>query len=201
MGLARTLPDLHRARSRFALHPPADEGVADLPAHQGHRRCVHKAAEGSVHAVAQPEAGADFAVRRHGRTGRGLVHGPVLRALLSADDPQGEQHVGELHRRHRAPAGDAAVRPVRRAVGSHRPQEDHDGRLPGRGALVSADLQGHAGRRGIERRDGRVAAQSRNRSRQPDATDDRGRDDAAGGRGAAVRRSCGRSCRTAPRGS
>ena len=59
---------------RFALHPAADEGVAHLPAHQGHRRRFREAAEGSVHAVAQPETRAHFAVRRDGRAGRGLVH-------------------------------------------------------------------------------------------------------------------------------
>ena len=160
-----------------------------------------QAAEGSVHAVAQPETRADFAVRRDGRAGRGLVHRAVLRALLSADDPQGERHVGELHRRHRAAARHAVVRLVRRAVGSHRPQEDHDGRLPARGALVHADLPGDAGRRGIERRDGRVAAQSRHGSRQPDAADDRRRDDDGRQRKCCRSSTSGRCCRTPPRGS
>ena len=37
LGLARAVPDLDLAGRRLALHPAADEGVADLPAHQGHR--------------------------------------------------------------------------------------------------------------------------------------------------------------------
>ena len=63
-----------------------------------------QAAEGSVHAVGEPEARADLAVRRDRRAGRRLVHRPVLRAVLPADDPQGARDVGELHRRHRAAA-------------------------------------------------------------------------------------------------
>ena len=41
--------------------------------------------------------------------------------------------------------GHAVLRRLRRAVGSHRPQEDHDGRLPARRALVHPDLPGDAG--------------------------------------------------------
>ena len=37
VGLAHAVPDLDRARRRLALHPAADEGVADLPAHQEQR--------------------------------------------------------------------------------------------------------------------------------------------------------------------
>ena len=56
------------------------------------------------------QARPDFTVRRHRRPGRRLVHGSVLCAVLSADDPQGGLGVGELHRRHRARARHAAVR-------------------------------------------------------------------------------------------
>ena len=41
-------------------------------------------------------------------------------------------HLGELHRRHRAAAGHAVLRRLRRALRPHRPQEDHDGRLSAR---------------------------------------------------------------------
>ena len=39
--------------------------------------------------MGKPEARADFAVRRDRRPGRGLVHRPVLRAVLPADDSEG----------------------------------------------------------------------------------------------------------------
>ena len=51
---------------------------------------LRKAAEGSLHRVAEPEARADLLVRRHRRPGRGLVHGAVLRVVLPADDSEGE---------------------------------------------------------------------------------------------------------------
>ena len=37
LGLAHAVPDLDLARRHLALHPPADEGIADLPAHQERR--------------------------------------------------------------------------------------------------------------------------------------------------------------------
>ena len=37
LGLAGAVPDLDRAGAGLALHPPADEGVADLHAHQERR--------------------------------------------------------------------------------------------------------------------------------------------------------------------
>ena len=52
VGLAHSVPDLDLPRRHLALHPSADEGVADLPAHQEHRDDVRQAAQGSVHGVA-----------------------------------------------------------------------------------------------------------------------------------------------------
>ena len=75
----------------------------------------------------QPQTGPGVAVRRHRRPGRRLVHGTVLRALLPADDPQGEHHLRQLHRRDRAAARHAALRRLRRAVGPGRAQANHDG--------------------------------------------------------------------------
>ena len=73
-------------------------------------------------------------------SGRGLVHRPVLRAVLPAIDPEGR-------RLHRQPADRlvAAVRHrllhrVRLAVRQDRPQADHPGRLPDRGADLLPDL-------------------------------------------------------------
>ena len=100
----------------------------------------------------QPETRVDLALRSDRRPGRGVVHGAVLRAVLSADDPERARHLGRLHRCGGAAARDAVLRRVRRAVGPDRPQADHDGRLPDRGAVVHPDLQGDAGGRRVERR-------------------------------------------------
>ena len=67
VGLARPVPDLDPAGGGLAVHPAADEGVADFSAHQGHRRDLDEAAARGVHAVGEPEAGAHLAVRRDGR--------------------------------------------------------------------------------------------------------------------------------------
>jgi hypothetical protein len=56
------------------------------------------APEGQLPEVAQPEAGADRAVRPDRRPGGGLVHGPVLRPVLPREDAEGrrgpDQHPG-----------------------------------------------------------------------------------------------------------
>ena len=51
LGLAHPVPHLDLARRRLALHPAADEGVADLRAHQEHGDDFGAAAQGSVHAA------------------------------------------------------------------------------------------------------------------------------------------------------
>src|SRR5439155_1053509 len=63
------------------------------------------------------------AVRRDRRTGRGLVHRPVLRAVLPADLPEArlppDVHADRALAAHR----DAVLHRVRRALGSDRAQE------------------------------------------------------------------------------
>ena len=49
------------------------------------------AADRGVRPLAEPEAGADRAARRGRRAGGGLVHRPVLRAVLPREDPQGRR--------------------------------------------------------------------------------------------------------------
>ncbi len=57
--------------------------------------------KGRLHQVAQPEAGADFALRRHRRPGRGLVYRTVLRVVLHADHSESKRQDGEHHGRGR----------------------------------------------------------------------------------------------------
>src|SRR5262245_17261506 len=108
--MACTFLDLDTSRGNLALHPPADEGVADLPAHQRRGHDLGAPVEGSLYAMAESEESDDFPFRRNGRTRRRVVHGAVLRALLSANDSQSERDIGKLHRGVRAADGDAVFR-------------------------------------------------------------------------------------------
>ena len=80
------------------------------------------------------------AARRRDGPGRGLVHRPVLRAVLPAIDPEGRR----LHRqpadRMVAAARHRLLRGVRRPLRQDRPQADHPGGLPDRGADLLPDL-------------------------------------------------------------
>jgi MFS family permease len=96
-------------RRSFALHPSAHERVTDLSAHQEHGHDFGAAIERRFHTLGQPEARPYFIIRCDRRSGRGLVHGPVLCALLSADDSQSEHYFGQLHRGRRAVSRDAVL--------------------------------------------------------------------------------------------
>ena len=93
---------------------------------------------GSLRHMAQRQNRAARSVRRHGGSGRGLVHWPILRPVLSHRDAQSRCD-------HRQPAGRglahsrrAVFRVFRLVFRSHRPQADHSRRLPsGRPALLS----------------------------------------------------------------
>ena len=83
------------------------------------------------------------ALRRHRRRSRGVVWRAVLRAVLPDPDPQGARRHRADPDRDCARARHAGLRHLRLAVGQDRPQADHPGRLPARGADVFPDLQGH----------------------------------------------------------
>ncbi len=85
--------------------------------------------------------------RRDGRTGRRLVHGTVLRALLSPDCVEGERALGAVHHRHCVASGDAFVCGDGCAFGSDWAQMDHDGGMFARGRFVLPDLSRDAARR------------------------------------------------------
>ncbi|MGY4431580.1 hypothetical protein ACVWWO_004057 [Bradyrhizobium sp. F1.13.1] len=98
-------------------------------------------ADGSLRQLAERQARAAGAAWRRDGPGRGLVHRPVLRAVLPAIDPQGRR----LHRqpadRLVAPARDRLLHRVRHALRQDRPQADHPRRLSDRGADLLPDLQ------------------------------------------------------------
>src|SRR6185503_16376149 len=108
------------------------------------------AIERRFHTLGQPEARPYFIIRCDRRSGRGLVHGPVLCALLSADDSQSEHYFGQLHRGRRAVSRDAVLCFVWRAFGSPGTQEDHDARLHPGGNFLFADLSRDAGSHRLE---------------------------------------------------
>ena len=103
------------------------------------------------------------AVRPDRRPGRGLVHGPVLRAVLPDRAAQGRRDHGAADDRRRAPARHAVLRRLRHAVGQDRPQADHHGRLPARGADLLPALPG-AHRGGQPRRSPRRRRRTRSSS-------------------------------------
>src|SRR5262249_52457469 len=91
----------------------------------------------------------DLAVWRDRGTGRRLVHGTVLRALLPANGAEGKRSIGAVHHRHRAAARDAFVRGDGLAFGSDWAQMDHDGGMSAGGGFVPADLSRDAARGGF----------------------------------------------------
>jgi len=104
--------------------------------------------------------------------GQGVVWytGQFLRALLPAVDLESQPDIGELHRRHRAPDGNAVLCPLWRPERSRRPQVDHPrGVLAGPFNLHS-DLQRDAVRRRVECRHRSLAKGPGDRRDQTNAT-------------------------------
>ena len=89
----------------------------------------------------QRQARAARAARRRDGPGRGLVHRPVLRAVLPAIDPEGRRLYRQPADRLVAAARHRLLHRVRRALRQDRPQADHPRRLSDRGADLLPDLQ------------------------------------------------------------
>ena len=141
VGLAHSVPGLGAAARRLGLDPVAAERIAGVPEDEGRGQGLQGSADRSLRQLEQRQDRDPRPDRRRDGPGRGLVHRPVLRAVLHAIDPQGR-------RLHRQPADRlvAVVRHrllhrVRRAVRQDRPQADHSGGLPDRGADLLPDLQ------------------------------------------------------------
>src|SRR5437016_8784195 len=105
------------------------------------------------------EARFDFAVRRDGGPGRGLVHGTVLCALLSANHSEGKYDLGQLYSCDSAVNGNAVLRLLWSAVRSFRKEANHDVRLHSGGDFLPADLQSDASRGGLKHRHGYIATE------------------------------------------
>ncbi|MHC2680386.1 hypothetical protein ACVJDU_001950 [Bradyrhizobium diazoefficiens] len=94
LGLAHPVPGLGAAARHLGLDPAPPQRIADLPEDEGRGEEFEGAADGSLRQLAERQAGAARAARRRDGPGRGLVHRPVLRAVLPAIDPEGRR----LHR-------------------------------------------------------------------------------------------------------
>jgi membrane protein implicated in regulation of membrane protease activity len=92
--------------------------------------------------VEEPEDRAAGAVRPGGRPGGGLVHGPVLRAVLPDQRAEGGRLDRQHPDRHRAADRHAVLRGLRHAVRPHRPQADHPGGPAAGGADLLPAVQG-----------------------------------------------------------
>ena len=88
LGLAHSVPDLGRAAGDFGLDPAVDERVAGICQDEGGRQDVESAAVGSVPETEERQDRPAGAARPDDGPGRGLVHGPVLRAVLPDQDAQ-----------------------------------------------------------------------------------------------------------------
>ena len=88
MGLADSLPDLHRPAGVLGLRPVEIERDADLPEDEGRGQRLQGAADRELLALSQQQVRAAGSAGRHRRPRRGLVHGAVLRLVLP--DPQSE---------------------------------------------------------------------------------------------------------------
>ena len=138
----------------LGLHPAQAARVAGVPEDEGRGQGLEVAADRQLPQVSEQQVRAARAARRHGRPGRGLVHGPVLRAVLPDHHAQARLRVGVHADRRIAADRHAVLHLLRLAVGPDRPAEDHHGRLPDRGGHVLPAVPGpHAlrqpGARGI----------------------------------------------------
>ena len=108
------------------LYPPEAGGIAALRPAQGAGQGV--AQPGARKLQQRQELGPDpvRAVRRHRARGRGLVHRPVLCAVLHDDRAEDQLRHGLHHHDDRADRGGAVLHRVRRAVRPDRPPQHHD---------------------------------------------------------------------------
>ena len=91
LGLAHSVPAfLHPAR-HFGLDSAFAQRIADLQAHEGRGQGLESAAVGSFRPVEERQDRHPGAARPHRRPGRGVVFGPVLRAVLPAERAQGRR--------------------------------------------------------------------------------------------------------------
>src|SRR5690606_8375219 len=83
MGLAAALPAVRDPAGGLVVDPPAAAGKPGVPADEGNRHDLKGATDGSLRAMAQRALGPGGPAWRSRWPGSGLVHRPVLRAVLS----------------------------------------------------------------------------------------------------------------------
>ena len=82
MGLAYSIPAVGRAARRFRRHPPEAERIAGVPEDEGRGQGLEGPADRILRPLEQRQDRADRTVWRRDGSGRCLVHGPVLCAVL-----------------------------------------------------------------------------------------------------------------------
>ena len=140
LGLALPVPAVLRPAGRLGLDAPAAQRNPGLPPDEGAGARLARSGLRSLRQMGQRQDRADRAARRHRRPGRGLVHGPVLRAVLPDPHPEGGRRHGQLADRRVAHSRRALLPVLRLAVGQDRPQADHPRRLPARRPALFPDL-------------------------------------------------------------
>ncbi len=161
MGLARAVPRFGDAARNLGIHPVEAGGVAFVRRNEGERHALARAAYREFRSMAQPEVRVARLVRRDVRPGCGVVHGPVLCALLPAEHAEGRLRPVVHARRCGAVDRHAVLRGVRPFVRSHRQKAHHRCRLCRSGADAVPDLSRPYALR--ESRVGRIRAARRHR--------------------------------------
>ena len=87
LGLAYSVPGLDLPARDLRVDPAVDERVARLPEDEGRGQSLQGSSCGIVRPVEEPEDRDPRAARPHRRSGRGVVLGPVLCAVLP-DQPR-----------------------------------------------------------------------------------------------------------------
>ncbi len=142
VGMAHSVPALHRAARHLGLDSAEAERIAAVPGDEESGRDVEGAAHGVVRTMEQPAIGAARPFRTDGRAGRRLVHRTVLHAVLPDADPQGGCADGEHSCRRFAGTRHPVLPGFWPALRHDWPQADHHGRVSARRADVFSDLQG-----------------------------------------------------------
>ena len=91
LGLAHSVPGLGAAAGRLGLDPPVDERVAGVRQDESRRQDLEGAAVGSVPEAEERQDRHPGADRPDHGPGRGVVHRPVLRAVLPDPDAEGRR--------------------------------------------------------------------------------------------------------------
>ena len=96
LGLAAAVPGVAGPADLLGLHPAEVERIAGVPADEGRGQGFEGAAARQLPQVPEQQVRSARAAGRDGGPGRGLVHRPVLRAVLPADHAEARR-CDDLH--------------------------------------------------------------------------------------------------------